>query len=82
MWRGMQLDARIVGASVQISKDEQIIRVHAIRHDRANEHGAYAPPGRPRNSKPKPVVAGGPAPADQVTAVVVGVQAAAAPRSA
>jgi len=80
MWRGLQLDVRIVGASVQISKDEQIIRVHAIRHDRAKEHGAYANPvGRPRKNK-RPV--GDPAPAQNVAASGGRVKATAAPRSA
>jgi hypothetical protein len=45
----------IVAGSVQISADGKVIRVHAIRHDRTKEHGAFATPqGRPR----KPKVAG------------------------
>ena len=42
----------IVGASVQLSVDGKVIRVHPIRHDRTKEHGAFATPnGRPRKAK-------------------------------
>jgi len=79
-WRHQRLDVRIVGTSVQISKDDQIVRVHAIRHDRSKEHGAYAnPTGRPR--KPK-TGAGDPARSSQPARSGDGVKAEAAPRSA
>ena len=46
------IDVAIVGGSVQLSLQGEVIRVHAIRHDRSKEHGAYATPnGRPRKSK-------------------------------
>jgi hypothetical protein len=39
----------IVAASVQLSRDGKVIRVHPIRHDRSRELGAFAnPKGRPR----------------------------------
>ena len=48
-WRGRQVEVCIVAGSVQISCAGTIVRTHAIRHDRAKEHGAYATPhGRPR----------------------------------
>jgi hypothetical protein len=51
-WARSSIQVAIVGASVQLSVDGKVIRVHAIRHDRAKEHGAYATPnGRPRKPK-------------------------------
>jgi hypothetical protein len=48
-WRGKQVEVSIVAGSVQIAYRGTIVRTHAIRHDRAKEHGAYATPhGRPR----------------------------------
>jgi transposase InsO family protein len=48
-WRGKQVEVSIVAGSVQIAYAGTIVRTHAIRHDRAKEHGAYATPhGRPR----------------------------------
>jgi transposase InsO family protein len=48
-WARTAIDVSIVAASVQLSKDGQVIRVHPIRHDRARELGAFAnPKGRPR----------------------------------
>lgn len=48
-WRGKQVEVSIVAGSVQIACAGAIVRTHAIRHDRAKEHGAYATPhGRPR----------------------------------
>jgi hypothetical protein len=38
------IDASIVAASVQLSKDGKVIRVHPIRHDRSRELGAFANP--------------------------------------
>jgi transposase InsO family protein len=51
-WRGMQVEVSIVAGSVQLTHQGQIVRTHAIRHDRAKEHGAYATPhGRPRKPR-------------------------------
>lgn len=48
-WAHRSLQVAIVGGSVQLSCDGQVVRVHPIRHDRAKEHGAFATPnGRPR----------------------------------
>jgi transposase InsO family protein len=48
-WARTAIDVSIVAASVQLSKDGQVIRVHPIRHDRGRELGAFAnPKGRPR----------------------------------
>lgn len=38
------IDVAVVGGSVQLSFQGDVIRVHPIRHDRAKEHGAYATP--------------------------------------
>jgi len=49
MWARQAIDVSIVGASVQLSRDDKLIRVHPIRHDRSRELGAFAnPKGRPR----------------------------------
>ncbi len=49
MWARQAIDVSIVAASVQLSKDGKLIRVHPIRHDRSRELGAFAnPKGRPR----------------------------------
>jgi transposase InsO family protein len=51
-WARSSVEVAIVGGSVQLSVDGKVIRVHAIRHDRSKEHGAYATPkGRPRAPK-------------------------------
>ena len=48
-WARTAIDVCIVAASVQLSKDGHLIRVHPIRHDRSRELGAFAnPKGRPR----------------------------------
>jgi hypothetical protein len=58
-WRGRTVQVCIVAKSVQLSCDNQIVRVHPIRHDRAKEHGAFANPnGRPRHRQDAPVGAG------------------------
>jgi hypothetical protein len=47
-WARASIDVTIVAGSVQLSVDEQVIRVHPIRHDRSRELGAFAnPKGRP-----------------------------------
>jgi transposase InsO family protein len=51
-WRGKQVEVSIVAGSVQLTHQGEIVRTHAIRHDRAKEHGAYATPhGRPRKPR-------------------------------
>ena len=51
-WIRSPVQVAIVGASVQLSVDGKVIRVHPIRHDRSKEHGAFATPnGRPRRPK-------------------------------
>ena len=58
-WRGRSAQVCIVAGSVQLSCDGHIVRVHPIRHDRANEHGAFATPnGRPRHRQDAPAGAG------------------------
>jgi integrase-like protein/Mu transposase-like protein len=48
-WARQPIDVTIVAGSVQLSKDDKVIRVHPIRHDRSRELGAFAnPKGRPR----------------------------------
>ena len=44
------IDVAIVGGSVQLSLHGEVIRFHAIRHDRSKEHGAYATPNVPQRS--------------------------------
>jgi transposase InsO family protein len=51
-WRGKEVEVSIVAGSVQIACHGTIVRTHAIRHDRAKEHGAFATPhGRPRKPR-------------------------------
>ena len=51
-WARQLVEVAIVAGSVQISAQGKVIRVHAIRHDRSKEHGAFATPqGRPRKAK-------------------------------
>ena len=41
-----------MAGSVQLTHQGDIVRTHAIRHDRVKEHGAYATPhGRPRKPR-------------------------------
>jgi transposase InsO family protein len=44
-FRRRQVQVAVVGATVEISIGEELIRTHAIRHDRTREHGALANPG-------------------------------------
>lgn len=47
-YRRMSAVVTIVGNTIQIAIDGQLVRTHPIRHDRAKEHGAFAnPSGRP-----------------------------------
>ena len=51
-WARQVVGVAIVAGSVQISAHGKVIRVHAIRHDRTKEHGAFATPhGRPRKDR-------------------------------
>ena len=51
-WARQFVEVALVAGSVQISAHGKVIRVHAIRHDRSKEHGAFATPhGRPRKSQ-------------------------------
>jgi Mu transposase-like protein len=51
-WARQVVDVAIVAGSVQISAKGKVIRVHAMRHDRSKEHGAFATPhGRPRKDQ-------------------------------
>jgi hypothetical protein len=48
-FRRRQVQVAIVGDTVEISIGNELIRSHAVRHDRTREHGALANPGgRPR----------------------------------
>lgn len=58
-WRKRSVQVSIVADSVQIAYEGQIVRVHAIRHDRTKEHGAFATPhGRPRHCEDAPAGVG------------------------
>jgi hypothetical protein len=51
-YRRQQVEVRIVGDSVEISRDGRLLKTHAARHDRDKEHGAFSTPqGRPRRRK-------------------------------
>jgi hypothetical protein len=48
-YRRRQVQVAVVGDTVEISIGNELIRSHAVRHDRTREHGALANPGgRPR----------------------------------
>lgn len=48
-YRRRQVQVAVVGDSVEISIGSELIRSHAVRHDRTREHGALANPGgRPK----------------------------------
>jgi transposase InsO family protein len=50
-YRRQQVQIAVVGATVEISLNGQVLRTHPARHDPAKEHGAYATPGgRPRRT--------------------------------
>lgn len=44
-FRRRQVQVAIVGDTVEISVGTELIRSHAVRHDRTREHGALANPG-------------------------------------
>ncbi len=50
-WRGAQVEVRVVGETVEISKDARLLKSWPARHDRFREHGAFSTPGgRPERS--------------------------------
>jgi hypothetical protein len=44
-YKRRQVQVAVVGDTVEISIGNQLIRSHAVRHDRTREHGALANPG-------------------------------------
>jgi hypothetical protein len=44
-YRRRQVQVAIVGDTVEISIGNELIRSHAVKHDRTREHGALANPG-------------------------------------
>jgi transposase InsO family protein len=44
-YRRRQVQVAVVGATVEISVGNQLIRSHPVKHDRTREHGALANPG-------------------------------------
>ena len=44
-YRRRQVQVAVVGDTVEISVGNELIRSHAVRHDRTREHGAFANPG-------------------------------------
>jgi transposase InsO family protein len=44
-YRRRQVQVAVVGATVEISIGNELIRSHAVRHNRTREHGAFANPG-------------------------------------
>jgi transposase InsO family protein len=54
-WRGAQVEVRVVGETVEISKDARLLKSWPARHDRFREHGAFSTPGgRPERSNASP----------------------------
>jgi len=54
-WRGAQVEVRLVGDRVEISKDARLLKSWPARHDRFREHGAFSTPaGRPHRSNASP----------------------------
>ena len=48
-YRGMTVGVRVVGDTVQITLDDELLRTHRARHDKTKEFGALGTPnGRPR----------------------------------
>jgi hypothetical protein len=44
-FRRQQVEVRVVGDTVEISRDAKLLRVHAVKHDPIKAHGAFANPG-------------------------------------
>jgi transposase InsO family protein len=50
--RGREVGVRLVGDTVQITIDGQLVRTHRARHDKSKEFGALAQPnGKPRRNR-------------------------------
>jgi transposase InsO family protein len=43
--RREQVEVRVVGDTVEISQNNKLLRVHAVKHDPIKAHGAFANPG-------------------------------------
>ena len=43
--RGRQVQVAVVDATVEITAGGEVLRVHAVKHDRSREHGAFANAG-------------------------------------
>jgi transposase InsO family protein len=55
VYRGAQVEVRLVGDRVEISQDGRLLRSWPARHDRFKEHGAFSTPaGRPQRSNASP----------------------------
>lgn len=51
-YKRRQAQVTVVGNTVELSVDDEVVRTHVIRHDRSKEHGAFATPkGRPRKPR-------------------------------
>jgi hypothetical protein len=51
-YRGQTVGVRLVGGTVQITLDNELLRTHRARHDRTKEFGALGTPnGRPRRAQ-------------------------------
>lgn len=48
-YRRRQVPVAVVGDTVEISIGNELIRSHAVKHNRTREHGARANPGRRPN---------------------------------
>ncbi len=51
-YRGQTVGVRVVGDTVQITVDNELLRTHGARHDKAKVFGALGTPnGRPRRAE-------------------------------
>ena len=51
-YRGQTVGVRVVGDTVQIALDDDLLRTHRSRHDKTKEFGALGTPnGRPRRTR-------------------------------
>jgi hypothetical protein len=51
-YKGHEAGMRVVGDTVQITIDGQLVRTHRARHDRSKEYGAMAQPtGKTRSRR-------------------------------
>ncbi len=47
-YRRQQVEVRVVGDTVEISKDGKLLKTHAVKHDPIKAYGAFAnPAGKP-----------------------------------